>query len=78
MPPQTSRARGNHGHTPGGRPKGWSRTAAGIPQAVSNRGAGPALAHLDSSDLITELTHPPGAGHWAPLSQPNPGTSRLQ
>lgn len=78
LPSRNSRALGVVATPPGGHPKSWSRTAAGIPQATSAGGPAPASHTWTPGDLITELTHPRGAGHWAPLSQPNPGTSRPQ
>ena len=41
-------------------PQGLDQDSCWHPSGCVRRGAGPALAHLDSSDLITELTHPRG------------------
>ena len=63
LPPRTSRALGVMATLPGGSPKSWSGTAARIPQATSAGGPAPASHTWTPGDLITELTHPRGAGH---------------
>lgn len=62
LPPRTSRALGVMATPLGVRPKSWSRTAAGIPQATSAGGLAPASHTWTPGDLITELTHPRRGG----------------